>query len=135
MNCFNTMLSSLMYPENLGGTRVILGSMNMGYDIYDTIKPRTRNLFRPKRVPILVRFGVTVTHLQNVIHTQKCKPCQVNNPTTPFPARGFPPDTASSTRPKAQAWPQLLYFQFKTAYAEHTITGGPCAVELIRLLL
>ena len=28
-------------------------------------------------------------------------------PTTPFPARGFPPDTASSTRPKAQAWQQF----------------------------
>ena len=39
--------------------------------------------------------------LQNVIHTQKCEPCQLNKPTTPFPAGGFPPDTASSTRPRS----------------------------------
>ena len=45
--------------------------------------------------------------LQNVIQTQKCELCQLNKPTTPFPAGGFPPDTASSTRPKAQAWPQF----------------------------
>ena len=45
--------------------------------------------------------------LQNVIQTQKCEPCQLNIPTTPFPAGGFPPDTASSTRPEAQAWPQF----------------------------
>ena len=45
--------------------------------------------------------------LQNVIQTQKCEPCQLNKPTTPFPAGGFPPDTASSTRPKAQAWLQF----------------------------
>ena len=45
--------------------------------------------------------------LQNVIQTQKCEPCQLNKPTTPFPAGGFPPDTASPTRPKAQAWPQF----------------------------
>ena len=35
---------------------------------------------------------VTVTHLQNVIQTQKCEPCQLNKPTTPFPAGGLPPD-------------------------------------------
>ena len=45
--------------------------------------------------------------LQNVIHTQKCKPCQLNKPTPPFHAGGFPPDTASSTRPKAITWPQF----------------------------
>ena len=45
--------------------------------------------------------------LQNVIQTQKCEQCQLNIPTTPFPAGGFPPDTDSSTRPKAQAWPQF----------------------------
>ena len=45
--------------------------------------------------------------LQNVIQTQKCEPCQLNKPTTPFPAERFPPDTASPTRPKAQSWPQF----------------------------
>ena len=45
--------------------------------------------------------------LQNVIHTQKCEPCQLNKLTTLFPAGGFPPDTASSTCRKAQAWPQF----------------------------
>ena len=38
--------------------------------------------------------------LQNVIQTQKCEPCQLNIPTTPFLAGGFPPDKASSTRPR-----------------------------------
>ena len=45
--------------------------------------------------------------LQIVIQTQKCEPCQLNIPTTPFPAGGFPPDAASSTRREAQAWPQF----------------------------
>ena len=40
--------------------------------------------------------------LQNVIQTQKCKPCQLNKLSTPFPAGGFPPDTASSTRSEVQ---------------------------------
>ena len=40
-----------MYPENLEGTQVIVGSMNMGY-ISDTARNRTHNLFRPKREPI-----------------------------------------------------------------------------------
>ena len=61
---------------------------------------------------IIIWFGDTVTvsplrTLQNVIQTQKCEPCQLNIPTTPFLAGGFPPDTASSTRPEAQAWPQF----------------------------
>ena len=29
---------------------------------------------------------------------------------TPFPARGFPPDTPSSTRPTAQIWPQFNHY-------------------------
>ena len=37
-----------MYPENPGGTQVIVGSMNMGY-ISDTVRNQTHNLFRPKR--------------------------------------------------------------------------------------
>ena len=40
-----------MYPENLEGTQVIVGSLNMGY-ISDTARNRTHNLFRPKRAPI-----------------------------------------------------------------------------------
>ena len=40
-----------MYPENLGGTQVIIGSMNMRY-ISDTARNRTHNLFRPKWEPI-----------------------------------------------------------------------------------
>ena len=50
--------------------------------------------------------------LQNVIQTQKCEPCQLNIPTTPFFAGGFPPDTASSTRREAQAWPHRLNVHF-----------------------
>ena len=42
---------SHMYPENLEGTQVIVGSMNMGY-LSDTARNRTHNLFRPKREPI-----------------------------------------------------------------------------------
>ena len=44
-------VSSHMYPENPGGTQVIVGSMNMGY-ISDTARNRTHNLFRPRREPI-----------------------------------------------------------------------------------
>ena len=44
-------VSSHMYPENLEGTQVIVGSVNMGY-ISDTARNRTHNLFRPKREPI-----------------------------------------------------------------------------------
>ena len=40
-----------MYPENLDGTQVIVGSMNMRY-ISDTARNRTHNLFRHKREPI-----------------------------------------------------------------------------------
>ena len=40
-----------LYPENPKGTRVIVGSMNMGY-ISDTARNRTHNLFRSKREPI-----------------------------------------------------------------------------------
>ena len=35
-----------MYPENLEGTQVIVGSMNMGY-ISDTARNRTHNLIGP----------------------------------------------------------------------------------------
>ena len=49
---FNTIfVSSHMYPENPGGTQVIVGSMNMGY-ISETVRNRTHNLFRLKREPI-----------------------------------------------------------------------------------
>ena len=44
-------VSSHMYPENPEGTRVIVGSMNMGY-VSDIARTRTRNLFRPKCAPI-----------------------------------------------------------------------------------
>ena len=45
--------------------------------------------------------------LQNVLQTQqKFEPCQLKL-STPFPAGGFPYDTASSTCPKAQTWPQF----------------------------
>ena len=40
-----------MYPENLEGTRVIVGSVSIGY-VSDTARIRTRNLFRPKCAPI-----------------------------------------------------------------------------------
>ena len=49
---FNTIfVSSHMYPENPGGTQVIVGSVNMGY-ISDTARNRTHNLFHPRREPI-----------------------------------------------------------------------------------
>ena len=49
---FNTIfVSSHMYPENLEGTQVIVGSMHMGY-ISDTARNRTHNLFGPKRKPL-----------------------------------------------------------------------------------
>ena len=38
-----------MYPENLEGTQVIVGSMNMGNI---STRNRTHNLFHPKREPI-----------------------------------------------------------------------------------
>ena len=61
---------------------------------------------------IIIWFGDTI---QNVIQTQqKCEPCQLNKPTTPFPAGGFPPDTASSTLPNAQAWPCHNHNQWNT---------------------
>ena len=44
-------VSNHMYPENLKGTRVIVGSMNMGY-VSGTARTRIRNLFRPKCAPI-----------------------------------------------------------------------------------
>ena len=44
---------------------------------------------------------------QNVIQTQKCELCQLKKLSTPFPAGGFLPDIASSTRSKAQTWPSF----------------------------
>ena len=42
-----------MYPENPEETQVIIGSMNMGYDIISYIaQNRTHNLFCPKNEPI-----------------------------------------------------------------------------------
>ena len=42
-----------MYPENPEETRVILGCVNMGYDIYPTLPGfGTHNLFRHKRASI-----------------------------------------------------------------------------------
>ena len=40
-----------MYPENPEGTRVIVGSMNMGY-VSDTARTLTCNLFHPQCMPI-----------------------------------------------------------------------------------
>ena len=40
-----------MYPENPEGTKLIVGCMNMGF-VSDTARTRSRNLFRPKCVPI-----------------------------------------------------------------------------------
>ena len=43
-----------MYPENLKGTQVIVGFINMGYDIYLSLyyRTQTRNLFHHRRMPI-----------------------------------------------------------------------------------
>ena len=48
-----------MYSENPEGTKVIIGSMNMGY-ISDTARNRTHNLFRPKWEPISLVMDWTV---------------------------------------------------------------------------
>ena len=47
-----------MYPENLEGNQVIVGSWNMWFDIYPT-QPglETRNLFHPKRLSILPGYS------------------------------------------------------------------------------
>ena len=59
---FNTIfVSSRMYPENPEGTQLIVGSMNMGYDISDPARNRTHNLFCPKREPIPLGHAATVT--------------------------------------------------------------------------
>ena len=42
-----------MYPERSEETRVILGSINMGY-VSDTARNQTRNLFHRKRAPVLL---------------------------------------------------------------------------------
>ena len=43
----------LFFQENPKGTRVIVGSMHMGYDITsDTTRTRTSSVFRLKRAPI-----------------------------------------------------------------------------------
>ena len=42
-----------MYPENPEGTRVIVGSMNMGYDMNPTLPGiELTTYFRPKCAPI-----------------------------------------------------------------------------------
>ena len=48
-----------MYPENLEGTHVIVGSMNMGYDIYLTLPgiELTTCSVRPKCAPIPLGSG------------------------------------------------------------------------------
>ena len=63
--------------------------------------------------------------LQNVIQTQICELCQLNIPTTPFPAEGFPPDTTSSTRPKAQAWSQFNRHALLIIYHYYVIVIAP----------
>ena len=50
-------VSRLVYPENPKGTQVIAGSLNTGYGIYTLYTTmstwtQTRNLFRPKCMPI-----------------------------------------------------------------------------------
>ena len=61
---FNTIfVSSHMCPENPEGTQVIVGSMNMGYDIYPTLPGiRTHCLFHPKCLPI--SLGHSDSHIQ-----------------------------------------------------------------------
>ena len=66
-------VSSHMYPENLEGTQVIIGSMNMGY-ISDSAKNRTHNLFRSKREPIPLghRDGNVLFNKDVIITTMFC---------------------------------------------------------------
>ena len=57
-----------MYPENPEGTRVIVGSVNMGY-VSDTARNRTHNLFRPKciLIPLGHSDGYFVVIFNNII--------------------------------------------------------------------
>ena len=69
-------LSSHMYPENPEETRLIFGSMNMGY-VFDTARNRTHNLFRPKCAPIPPGHAATVTDssssgiVENLLDTRR----------------------------------------------------------------
>ena len=45
--------------------------------------------------------------LQNVIQTQKCKPCQLYKQSTPFLAGAFYPTQSHPTCPKVQTWLQF----------------------------
>ena len=67
---FNTIsVSSHLHSANPEGTQVIVGSMNMGYDIIlsDTARNRTHNLFRPKcaQIPLghspRIAYSLTAT--------------------------------------------------------------------------
>ena len=67
-----------MYPENPEETQVILGSMNMGYDI---ISDCVDSLFRWNgwKNEAMNNNNLTLSPypiLQNVIQTQKFEPCQ-----------------------------------------------------------
>ena len=55
--------SHIMYPENTEGTQVIVGSMNMGCDIYSTL---TGSIFQP--VPSKMRADFTRTQWRMWFH-------------------------------------------------------------------
>ena len=77
---FNTIfVSSHIVPREPEETRVIIGSMNMRYDIYPTLPRLELNLFRPKREPILLghsdgwskNFAIVPTHQYQTRTTSK----------------------------------------------------------------
>ena len=50
--------SHIMYPENSEWIRAIVGSVNMGYDIYPTLSGlELATCSRPKRTPIILSWS------------------------------------------------------------------------------
>ena len=58
---------------------------------------------------IIIWFGdtVTMTHLTKCKTNSKVRAMSALQTNHTLSCRGFPPDTASSTRTEAQAWPQF----------------------------
>ena len=55
-------VSSHMYPENPEGTRVIVGSLNMGYDIYPTLQGLEHATCSVTKASIMRCIGASTLH-------------------------------------------------------------------------
>ena len=56
---YTIFVSRHMYPENIEGTQVIVGSMNMGYESYDNYISDTAKNQNSHHVPSQVRVDST----------------------------------------------------------------------------